>query len=89
MIDPSSFLQAVKVILDLFSENPGMYDHVAVVSFYPHILYKVRIAQHTQEYPIQNIILLLLEGYKHFPPIMNVFSMPFKYAVPIVTLAAF
>ena len=35
-------MQCVKVILDLFSENPDVYDRVAVVSFHPNILYKVQ-----------------------------------------------
>ena len=39
-------MQSVKVILNLFSENPDMYDRVAVVSFYPYILYKVSTGTH-------------------------------------------
>ena len=39
-------MQSVKVILNLFSENPDIYDRVAVVSFYPYILYKVSAGTH-------------------------------------------
>ena len=33
--------QVVHVITELFSENPDLYEQVAVISFFPRILYKV------------------------------------------------
>ena len=42
IINSIYYIQSVKVILDLFSENPDVYDRVAVVSFHPNILYKVQ-----------------------------------------------
>ena len=34
-------MQSAQVVKELFSKNPSLYNRVAVISFYPNILYKV------------------------------------------------
>ena len=68
-------MQSVKVILNLFSENPDMYDRVAVVSFYPYILYKVSTGTHcahVQQEHKHNVMklsgkIIIMKHYVIFP----------------------
>lgn len=63
-------MQSVEVILNLFSENPDMYDRVAVVSFYPYILYKVCNGTHGAYVLARNINrgkIMIMKHYVTFP----------------------
>ena len=36
------FLQSTDMVKKLFAERPELYHHITVISFMPHVLYRVR-----------------------------------------------